>query len=137
MRIGGRTRAYATNLFHGALGAAIVWTDGEDHALHRLESMLKHQPLHLAVVSPAPVGSGQERPADLNDATLRIVAVVARRPDDLSGRSIQRHKRTTGRQGVLEENSERGLLIAIWFRMLLPDEGICGDPEQRLEIARP
>ena len=77
MRIGDRARVYAPNLLHGSLGTAIVWTDDEDNAFYQLESMLNHKPLHLAVVSPTPVGSGQERPADLNDATLRIVAVIA------------------------------------------------------------
>jgi hypothetical protein len=47
---------------------------------------------------------------------------------------IQRHKRATGSNGLLEESSKCCLLIAITFWMLLPDERIRRDPEQRFEV---
>src|SRR2546425_8854377 len=50
MRIGRRASAHATNLLHSSLGAAIVWADDKDYALHPPESMLHHEPLHLAIV---------------------------------------------------------------------------------------
>src|SRR5919108_4696331 len=75
--IGRGAGAHSTDLLHGPLGPMIVWTDDEDYAFHRSESVLHHEPLHLAIISPAPVGAGKKRPADLNDAALRIVAVIA------------------------------------------------------------
>src|ERR671919_1031021 len=76
VRIDRRSSPHATNLLHSPLGPAILRTDDEDYALHRPESVLHHEPLHLAIVSTAPVDAGKERPADLNDAALRIVAVI-------------------------------------------------------------
>ncbi len=96
--------------------------------------MLQHEPLHLAVVATAPVVAGQEGPTDLNDAALRVIAVVAGRSDDVAGGSIERDERATGREGLLEERSEWGLLIAISVWMLFPDERIRRDSEQRLEV---
>jgi hypothetical protein len=77
VRIARRSSPHATNLLHGPLGTAILRTDDEDYALDRLESMLHHEQLHLAIVSPAPVGAGKEGPADLNDAALRVITVIA------------------------------------------------------------
>src|SRR5439155_24983825 len=77
VRINRGASPHATNLLHGPPGTAIGWTDDEDYTLHRPESMLHHELLHLAIVSTAPVGAGKEGPADLNDAALRVIAVVA------------------------------------------------------------
>src|SRR5690349_604030 len=77
-RIGLRANEYAANLLHGPPGAAVVRTDDEIHALHRLEGMLQHEALHLTVVSTAPMRAGQERPADFNFALHRIPAVETR-----------------------------------------------------------
>ena len=109
-----RSRPHATNLFHGPLGTAILRTDDENYALHRPERMLHHEPLHLAIVSPPPVGAGKEGPADLNDAALRVLTVKALRSDDVAVRPIKCHQCATGCEGLPEESSEGCFLIAIF-----------------------
>ena len=99
--------------------------------------MLQHESLHLTVVSTAPVRAGKERPADLNNALLCVVTVVARRANDLPGGSVESHQRTTGTERILEESPERGFLIAVSFWMLLPDQRIRSNAEQRVEVVRP
>src|SRR5262249_23471060 len=54
------------DLFHRPLGAEVVRPDQEYDAVDEPEGVAEHQPLHLAVVGAAPVGPGQERPADLD-----------------------------------------------------------------------
>lgn len=68
---------HGTNFLNGPLRTTIVWTDDKDYTLHRLERMLEHEALHLAIVATAPVGAGKKGPADLNDAAFRVAAVVA------------------------------------------------------------
>ena len=63
--------------------------------------------------------------------------MVSGRPDDLAGSAIQGDERTAGRERVREDGPERRLLVAIAFRMLLPDEWIGRDAKQGLEVVRP
>ena len=71
--------------------------DDKNHGIDELKRVLQHQPLHLAVVHPAPVGPREKRPADLQLVAVVIVAergfgpVVAGRPDDLPRRAIDCH----------------------------------------------
>src|SRR5438105_4934619 len=96
----------AADLLHGPPRPAVVRANQEDHALDEPERMLKHEPLHLAVVATAPVGPGQERPADLDFAALGVVTVEPRRPDDSAIPRVCGEQRAAGRQGVAEEGPE-------------------------------
>ena len=77
VRIDPRFSPHATDFLHSPLGTAILRTDNEVYPLHRPESMLHHEPLSSRHCIDHPSRRGKKRPADLNDATLRIVAVVA------------------------------------------------------------
>src|SRR5215213_9150936 len=81
-RVAPRPPAHGANPFHRPLRANVVRADHEDDALHEAEGVLQHEPLHLAVVAPAPVRSGEEGPADLDLALLCVESVIARRADD-------------------------------------------------------
>src|SRR5262249_18956938 len=123
-RVGRRAGPHAADLLDGPLRAPVLWPDDEDHPIHPLKRVLQHEALHLAVLAAAPEGAREKAPTDLEDATLGVVAVVARRADDAAGRPLDRHERAAGVEGVLEELPERRFLTAVRFRMLLPDEGI-------------
>ena len=65
-------------------GAQILWTNQEDNTLHESEGVPQHELFHFLVVEAAPVGPGQERPADFDLALVFVVPVESRRPDDLA-----------------------------------------------------
>ena len=63
--------------------------DEADDAVDERERVLEHEPLHLTVVVAAPMRSREERPADLDFAARRVIAVEARRPDDAAVAAIK------------------------------------------------
>src|SRR5437660_64561 len=67
----------AADLLHGAERAPVVLADPEDHGVEEGEGVVEHQPLDFAVSGAAPMAAGEKRPADLDLAQGRLVAVVA------------------------------------------------------------
>ncbi len=100
--------------------------DNEDDAVHVPKGVPQHEPFHLPVVAPAPVGPGQERPADLDLALRLIVAVKARGADDAPVLAVDGNERATRFQGLAEKDPEHRFLVAIIAGMLLPEERIRG-----------
>ncbi len=89
--------------------------------------MLQHELLHLAIVDAAPVGSGQECPADLDLTSFLVVAMEARSPNHPLSLGINGNQSTTGRQGLAKESLEAPLFMTICDRVLLPKERIGSD----------
>lgn len=89
--------------------------------------MPQHKLLHLAIVDAAPVGSGQECPADLDLAFFLVVTMETRRPNHPLSYGITDNQRTTGRQSLVKEYLEAFFFMAILDRMLFPNEPISRD----------
>src|SRR5262249_38226539 len=94
------------DFFHGPLGAAAVGADKEDNGANEPEGVTEHESLHLAVVGAAPVGPGQERPADLDLPLPFVVAVEARGADDAAVLAVDGDQRATGFQSFAEKGLE-------------------------------
>src|SRR5438270_408162 len=75
------SHANAADFFDRPLGTEVLPPDQEDNAVDEPEGVTEHEPLHLPVVGPTPMGSGQERPPDFDLALPFVVAVEPRRPD--------------------------------------------------------
>lgn len=117
-----------------ALGPEVVRADEEHNASDEAEGMFHHEALHLPVVGPAPILPAEKGPADLNLACDRVIPVEARRADDLGGFAANGHERTSGREGLLEEGLEAIGSGAGLVRVLLPDQRVRGDGEERIAI---
>src|SRR5512135_792239 len=57
------------------LRAMVRRVDDKDDPAHEAEGVVQHEPLHGAVVPPAPMGARQERPAYFDLILARIVPV--------------------------------------------------------------
>ena len=97
----------------------------KDNAVYEFEGVPQHELFHFPVVGAAPVGSGQERPADFDFALLFVVFVKSRRPDDLAIFAIYGDQRPSGLQGLAEKFLENLFFVAIGDRMLFPNERVC------------
>src|SRR5262249_52884091 len=114
--------------------ATVVHADEKDHALDEPERMLEHESLHLAVVAAAPVRPGQERPAALDLAPLRVVAMEPRRSDDPAVSRVARDQGTAGLERLAKEGPKVLLLVAILDGVLLPNERVRSHREEIIEI---
>src|SRR4051812_18302166 len=83
---------YAADLLHGAERAPVFHADPEDGGIDECEGGVEHQPLGFAVYGAAPVAAGKKRPADLDLAPLRLIAMVAARADQAAGRTVDDRK---------------------------------------------
>src|SRR3954470_14152524 len=68
---------HTADLGHGALRAPVLVPDPEDDGVDEGESVVEHQPLDRAFGAAAPRAAGQKRPADLDLAQFRLMAMVA------------------------------------------------------------
>jgi|SRR5215471_7260307 len=64
------------DLFHGFLRSYIVRSYKKDDVIDKLEGVIQHQALHLAIVNSAPVRTSQKGPADLEFGFGRSVQVI-------------------------------------------------------------
>jgi hypothetical protein len=76
------------------------------------------------------MGPSQKRPADLDLASFRVVAVKPRRSNDLPTVDVDGDERTSGCQGLVKEGLEGLYFMAISHRMLFPDERIGSHSEK-------
>src|SRR5438874_1075673 len=83
-----RSVPHRADLFDRPLRAEVPRPDQEDDAVNKLKRMAEHEPLHFSVVDAAPVGAGQERPADLDLALGFVVTVEPRGADDAAVRAV-------------------------------------------------
>src|SRR6266568_9315068 len=67
----------AADLGHGALRAPVLVADPEHDGVDEGKGVIEHQALDLAVGAAAPMAAGDERPADLDLAEFRLMAIVA------------------------------------------------------------
>jgi hypothetical protein len=84
-----RCDANAADLLDRALGAEVPRVDEEDDVTHVAKRVTQHQGLQLAIEGAAPARADEERPADLDLAFDRVVAVVAGHADELAGRPVE------------------------------------------------
>ena len=90
--------------------------------------------LHFAVKEAAPVGAGEEGPADF-DFTFRFIeSVEAGGADDAAGLVVDGDEGATRGESIAEENLEDFFFVAVGVGMLFPDEGVGGDREEGVEI---
>jgi hypothetical protein len=80
------------------------------------------------------MGPSQKRPADLNLASFRVVAVKPRRSNDLPTVDVDRDERTSGCQGLVKEGLKSLFFMAIADRMLFPDERIGSHSEKGVVV---
>src|SRR5262249_50622010 len=116
--------ANGADLLQGPLRADVLYAHEKEDAADEAECMLQHEPLHLPVATAAPVGTHQERPADLDLTAVLVVPVEPRRADDPPAVPIDGDQGAASRQGLVEELPEDERFMAIPCWMLLPDERI-------------
>ncbi len=127
---------HPADLFHRSLRAKVLRSDEKHNAADESEGVLQHQPLHFAVVATAPVGSGQERPADLHFVSLSVVPVKSRGTDHPLRDRITGDQCAAGRQCLVKEHPEACDLVAGFVRMLLPDQRVGSDRVQIIVVLR-
>ena len=127
---------HPADLFHRPLRAKVLRSDEKHDAADESEGVLQHQPLHFAVVATAPVGSGQERPADLHFVSLSVVPVKSRGADHPLRDRINGDQCSAGRQCLVKEHPEACDLVAGFVRMLLPDQRVGSDRVQVIMVLR-
>jgi len=81
------------------------------------------------------VGPSQERPADLNLASFLVVAVEPRKSDYPLIVDINGDQGPPGRQGLVKESPEDRLFMAVFHRMLFPNQRISGDRVQVIKVS--
>jgi hypothetical protein len=135
-RVDPRSGAHASDRFDGTLRSNISNTDNEDDPVDELEGMLKHEPLHLAVVSATPMRPREKRPTDLHFAPAFVEGVEPRRTDDAARGSVDGNQSAPRVHRLLKETAEPLGLAAVFHRVLLPDERIRGHSKERVEIVR-
>src|SRR3974390_652860 len=96
--------------------------------------MFEHQALHLRVVSAAPIGSRQERPADFHLTAGIGKPAVAGAPDQFAGLAVYGDEGAPGFQGTPKEFSKYAFLIAATVRVLLPDQRVGGHCIKRRKV---
>jgi len=131
-----RTRAgqHATNFLHRATRPKVSRPDKKHNALDESECVVQHEVFHFSIVTAAPMTPGEERPSDLDLARCFVIPVEPRRPNDPPIDLVLNEQRATARQRLVEEVAENGLLVSLPDWMLLPDEGVGGNREQRVTI---
>src|SRR5215510_1372884 len=120
-------RQNSTDLFHGLLRSNVVNADEKNNPFDKLERVIQHQALHLAVVDSTPMGAGQKCPTDLKLALIRPIPIVAGRADNLGCLSIHCCQGTTGLQRLLKILSKALLLVPIACGMNFPNEWVFCD----------
>jgi len=88
----------ATDFLDGPLRSHVLWTHEEYDGPYEPKRMTKHEPLQFSIVKPAPVRSGQERPADLDLAPFTNVGMKTRRSYDSSGLGVDGNECSTRSQ---------------------------------------
>ena len=76
--VGPGAYAYSAYFFNCLLRSKVLRANHEDDACDELEGVLQHELFHFAVVAAAPMGPGQEGPADFDLAFVLVVAVESR-----------------------------------------------------------
>ena len=127
----------AADFFHGFEGPDICLADDEDDGVDELEGVGEHEAFHFAVVVSAPVGTGEEGPADLDFAFGRVEVGVAGGADDFLGFAVDDDEGAAGREGVVEELFEDVFFVAVGDGVLFPDQRIGGGVEEFLPIVGP
>src|ERR1041385_5624306 len=102
---GGR-KEHPADLLDRAAGAAVLRADDEEDAIDPGKGVEEHEALHLAVVGPAPVRPGEERPPDLDLPLRGIVAKVARGADYRAALPLDRDQSTSRRERAVEEAAD-------------------------------
>src|SRR5205814_3451501 len=105
----------------GALRGPVLVTDPEHDGVCERERMVEHQALDLAVGAAAPMAAGKKRPADLDLAQLRLVAVVTAGADQSAGRAVDEYKTHFRIDRAVEEFPKTRLRVAVGHRMHAPD----------------
>src|ERR1043165_4153041 len=108
-RAGGECADFA----EGALGAEVFWAHQEGHRFYKLEGVAKHQVLHLAIEAAAPVGAGEEGPADFDFTFMLIEIGEAGGADEAIGGVVDGDKCSTGGEGIVEKSLEDFFFIAV------------------------
>src|SRR5689334_17265686 len=135
--VGGNAEILGADLLNRPPRPTILRPNDEEDLIDRLESVFQHQALHLAVVSAAPIRTSQKRPANLYYALYSVEALETRRSNDLPRRTVDGHQRATRIEGVSKELPEDIFFVTVRLWMLLPDERIRRDGEERRPVARP
>lgn len=89
--------------------------------------MLQHKLFHFAIEDAAPVRSGQERPTNLYLSFGLVIAMEARRPNNLAVFRINDQKSSSRGQCSVKKLGETIYFVAILTWMLLPNEWIRSD----------
>src|SRR3569623_1889696 len=127
-------RQSSTNLLDGLARADVGVADQEDDSVDALEPMVEHQPLHLAIIAPAPILAREEGPADLYLARLGTLEIVTRTPAHRARRAVYRDQHSARGETVGEEFTEHRLLPAVVRGVHFPDQRVARDREQSIEI---
>src|SRR3569623_658276 len=127
-------RQSSTNLLDGLARADVGVADQEDASVDALEPMVAHQPLHLAIIAPAPILAREEGRADLYLARLGTLEIVTRTPDHRARRAVYRDQHSARGETVGEEFTEHRLLPAVVRGVHFPDQRVARDREQSIEI---
>ena len=124
----------AADFFHGFSGADVRFADEEDDGVDELEGVVEHEAFHFAVVVTAPVGAGEEGPADFDFVALGVEVGVAGGADDFLGFSVDGDEGAFGGEGVFEELFEDFLFVAVGDGVQFPDQRVGCDVEEFLPL---
>jgi len=123
-----------SDCFEGFSGAEVGDADFEDDGVDELEGVGEHEVFHFAVVVSAPVGAGEEGPADFDLGDVGVALEVARGADDFLGFAVDGDEGAFGGECVFEELFEDFFLVAGGDGVLFPDFGVGRDFVEGLPV---
>jgi hypothetical protein len=104
------SRSDRAQLLDCSLGSMVGGIYEKDDSTHIAERVLEHESLHLAIVRPTPMRSGEKGPTDFDLVRRLMVAVKTRRSDYPPGRGFRCKQSSPRVQRLLEKGVEASRL---------------------------
>src|ERR1700730_3192841 len=105
----------------GLLRSKILFAHDEHNALHKSKGVVKHEGFQLTVIRSTPERSFQEGPANLHFTFGGIEIAVSGAANHSAGGPLDDGEGAFRFDGSIEESLKDLRLVAVVFRMLLPD----------------
>jgi hypothetical protein len=128
------SRSDRAELLDCSLGSIVGGIYEKDDSTHIAECVLEHESLHLAIVRPTPMRSGEKGPADFDLVGRLIIAVKARRSYHPPRRGFRCKQSSPRVQGLLEEGVEASGLGTSLVGVLLPDQWVGSNREELIVV---